>query len=592
MRIRKLWPWSKKPDESPDDMPLDYGAHYEAAGVPGELQYPTATIGQIFDQTAHRYGDNTAVIYAGTETTYAQLLEQVNRLAAGLFQIGVRPGDRVMMTLPNCTPFLVAFLAAQKLGAVIVNAGPLMGKDDLKKLLVMTEPSAVIGLDLQAEILAEAGQTLTDVRWVWVSLAEYVGFWKGIGYRLKRWTSHPHIREGQPQITMDELCATAPSRPPTITPDVDDLAILQPTGGTTGVLKVARLTHRNLLSNAAQTTAWCGLRTGQERVLGILPMFHVYGLSTCLISTIYNGATIILLTRFRAKQLIETVLAQRPTILPLVPAIIDAVCDEAEADRELVDALHDAIHDRLILSGAAPLMAATGRRFEQLFGAPIVQGYGLTEASPVTHTNPVDRPRAGSIGLPLPDTLVRVMDLTDKSKPAAEGAPGELLISGPQVMLGYLGNDDANERMLSIDASGRRWLHTGDVVRVDSEGYFFVVDREKDMINRAGMKVWPAKVERVLRMSPRVQDVAVVGEADESHTEIVVAHVVVDPPTEDATQLITELRALAREHLAPYEVPATFHFVQTLPRSGLGKMLKHQLTAADPGGDPTKETGD
>ncbi|MDX1563962.1 MAG: AMP-binding protein [Phycisphaeraceae bacterium] len=584
LKIRKIWPFFRKSKEVSDDSrPLDYSAHYEAVGVPSNLHYPATTLGEVLDQTARRYGDNPAVIYGPTTLTYKQLRKKVDRTAAGLVQLGVRPGDRVVLTLPNCTPYMVLFLAVQKIGAVVVNAGPLMGKDDLKKLLTMTEPTAVVGLDLQSEMLADAGAELIDVRWIWVSLAEYIGFWKRLGYHVKRWSTHPKIPEHQEQTTLEKMRQIAPSRPPSIDPKMDDVALLQPTGGTTGVLKVAQLTHRNLLANAAQTTAWTGLRSGQESVLGILPMFHVYGLSTCLVNVIYNGAAVILMTRFRAQALIEKILKHRPSVLPLVPAIIDAVCDEVEGDAELQEKLRAAIEGRLVLSGAAPLPAGAERRFEQLFGSRIVQGYGLTEASPVTHLNPIDRPRTSSIGLPLPDTLVRIMDLSDKTKAAASGESGELLISGPQVMVGYLGGPDANENMFSVDETGRRWLHTGDVVRVDGDGYFFVVDREKDMINRAGLKVWPAKVERVLRMSPRVRDVAVVGVKDETHTEAVVAYIVAETLSDDPqnTQLATELRSLSKEHLAPYEVPGAFEFVKELPRSGLGKMLKHRLGEAD-----------
>jgi long-chain acyl-CoA synthetase len=385
-------------------------------------------------------------------------------------------------------------------------------------------------------------------------------------------------------LELSNLLEHAPSRPPTVEPDPDRTAVLQPTGGTTGTLKLAELTHRSLLANAAQSTTLMGSQPGQERIMAVLPLFHVYGLTTCLTGGIYSAATLILATRFQAGPTLELLREHKPTIFPLVPAICDALSNELE--READGAAPEPLHGlKLCLSGAAPLPEATAVRFQRLTGAQVVEGYGLTEASPVTHVNPPAKLRAGSIGLPLPDTRVRVVDLETGVRDVVPGEPGEMLISGPQVMSGYFANPDQTDLALHHDSRGDAWLRTGDVVRYDEDGYFYVMDRRKDMIIRSGMKVYPARVEKVLSAHPRVAEVGVVGRPDPVHTETVVAVMALThPPADrgkapepDHQQLADELRGMCREHLAPYEVPGVFEFVDKLPRSPLGKLLKREL---------------
>jgi long-chain acyl-CoA synthetase len=569
-------------------------AIYQRLGIPASLHYPTATLSEMLDQSAERFRDAPAIIYESTCITYGQLHATVNRLAGGMAKLGVRAGDRVLMTLPNCPEYLYGFFATQRLGAVLVNAGPLMGIDDLTKLIAKTTPRLIIAVDLQAPALCAAangaGPGVDDgvaadpnvgantdgadeLALLWVSLEEYQPVLKRLGYHFKLWQSDQRACRRIKQVTFDALLADAPPCPPTVAPSIDATALLQPTGGTTGTLKVAELTHRNLLANAEQLSTWVPMRPGQERVLAVLPMFHVYGMTTCLTTGIFNGACLYLLTRFRVGQVLDTILQHRPTILPLVPAIIQAICDElGQRPRPQVA---DAVRNRYVISGAAPLPPATGDRFEQITGMRIVQGYGLTECSPVTHANPPTEPRGGSIGIPLPDTRTRIVDLADPTKDAEEGQPGELWISGPQVMAGYFREPEQTANVITTDAAGRRWLHTGDVARVDSDGYFYILDRKKDMINHGGLKVYPAKVERVIMMHPKVADAAVIGEDDPTYTEAVIAKVVARGDGSDA--LRAAINTLCREHLAAYEVPHRIDFVKELPRSALGKMLKYTL---------------
>ena len=543
-----------------------------AIGISRSLRYPETTLGKLFDQTADRYGPVPALIYAEEEWTYAELAERINRMAGALAALGVRRGDRVLITLPNCPEYVMAFFATQKLGAVVVNAGPLMGPDDLQSLIVLTSPRVGIGLDLQAQVQCAAAEHTSIETWIWCSLQAYQPVFKRLGYRFKLWQSGDQTASCPNTVTLDKLLEQAPSRPPTVAPDVDDTAVLSPTGGTSGSLKVAQLTHRNLICNATQVTVGIRIRYGQERIMGILPMFHAYGLSTCLVSSVITGATLIPFTRFNVNEVLDAVDKHRPTIFPLVPAICEAISNELEKP----DAGHDFGCVNLAVSGAAPLPDVVAERFERLTGVSIVQGYGQTEASPVVMNNPPGHTRLNSIGLPLPDTDVRVVD-PESGEDVACGEPGELIVSGPQVMKGYFNNPDETQRVLRKHPDGRVWLHTGDVARVDDEGYFYIVDRMKDMIIRSGLKVYPAKVEKRLKGLDGVNEVAVIGVPDPVQTELVVAMIVPTEKNADEDALRDSIRDFCREHMAPYEVPARIEFVDEFPRTGLGKLLKYKL---------------
>ena len=553
-------------------------AQLDRAGIPRTLTYPTTTLGRMLDQTADRFGASAALVYMNKQWTYRELLAQVNRMAGGLATLGVRRGDRVLVTLPNCPEFVIAFFAVQKLGAVVVNAGPLMGADDLGQVIGMTTPRVVIGLDLQSPVLMRAAHHSTIENSVWVSLQPYQPVMRRLGYQIKLWQRESSNGDRIQHRTFSELLAQAPSRPPTIESEPNQVAVLQPTGGTTGTLKLVQLTHQGLLVNATQTAVWMGSRQGQERHLAVLPLFHVYGLQTCLICPIYTGASIIMSLRFQAAEAIELVRQYRPTLFSLVPAICDAVSNllEKSPGESKLDGV------RLCVSGAAPLPQPVAERFTRLTGAVVVEGYGLTEASPVTHVNPPGDPRTGSIGLPMPDTRIRVVDLDNGPRDAKLGEAGEMWISGPQVMLGYFANPEETRKALFTDAKGAVWLRTGDIVRYDEDGFFYVLDRKKDMIIRSGLKVYPVKVENVLRSHEKVADVAVVGRADPVHTEVVVAYIVRRNASHDAGALAEELRCLCRKRLAVYEVPAVFEFTEEIPRSPLGKVLKNRLRAMPP----------
>ncbi len=558
----------------------------DLAGIPRTLNYPSTTLARLLDQTADRFGEVTALIYNNKKWTYRELLEQVNRAAAGLANLGVRKGERVLMTLPNCPESVICFFAVQKLGALLVNAGPLIGQDDLRDVIAMTAPRVAIGLDLLAPALTQAAHGSTIEHFVWASLQLYQNVIKRVGYHVKLWQNRGSNGDGMEHIPLTTLLASSPSRPPSIAPTPSQTAILQPTGGTTGGIKLAQLSHAALLANATQVCTWMSCRPGQERVLTVLPTFHVYGLMMGLIAPVLSAATMIVTTRFDARATLELIRKYHPTIFPTVPAICDALCNLLERD----DERRPFEGMRLCFSGAAPLPQEAAERFTHLSGVQIVEGYGLTEASPVTHACPANQPpRPRSIGLPMPDTQVRIVDLDGHDQDMPPGQPGELLVAGPQLMAGYFSNPEQTARVLTTDAHGTVWLHTGDVVRYDADGYFYVMDRMKDMIIRSGVKVYPARVEKVLMGHKGIADVAVVGRDDPVHTQKVVAVIVPSIKPEHPAQFETELRAYCREHLAPYEVPAIFEIVEKLPRSALGKLLKKDLRQ---GPAPTKTSPD
>jgi long-chain acyl-CoA synthetase len=547
----------------------------DGAGIPRTLNYPKTTLGRLLDQAADRYPDLPALVYNHKRWTYRELLDQVNRCAAGFADLGVHRGDRVLSTLPNCPESVITFFAVQKLGALLVNVGPLMGQDDLRTVLALTSPRVAVGLDLLAPALTRAAHGSTLEHFIWVSLQFYQTVLKRVGYQMKLWQNRNGNNNGQgiTHLPLTDLLAQSASRPPSVAPDPRHTAILQPTGGTTGTLKLAQLTHAGILANATQVSTWMACRPGQERVLAVLPTFHVYGLTLGLIAPILNCAEIIMTTRFDARETIDLIRRYKPTIFPLVPAICNAISDQLE-HKEDAQPFHEM---RLCFSGAAPLPADAAQRFGRLTGVPVVEGYGLTEASPVTHACLEGSPKALSIGLPMPDTRVRVVDIDHPDRDVAPGEPGEMLIAGPQVMTGYYANPEHTTRSLTTDSHGVTWLHTGDIVRYDPDGYFYVLDRKKDMIIRSGLKIYPAKVEKVLAGHKSVTEAAVVGRAHPVHTQIVVAVVVPAVKPQDPKALENELRALCREHLAPYEVPAHFEFIDKLPRSPLGKLLKKDL---------------
>ncbi|HTP55906.1 MAG TPA: long-chain fatty acid--CoA ligase [Thermoplasmata archaeon] len=541
-------------------------------GVPAHVDVPDQLVTELVAESVRRWPDRPALLFYGARWSYARLWRESGRFAAALAAEGIGPGDRVALYLPNCPAYPIALFGLLRLGAVAVQVSPLYLGQDLGRLLESSRPKALVTLEiLYPHYAALAGSNPVPVVFV-ARLREFYPWYLKpfVNLVLRRqgrstaFPSGPSVRAWR-----RALRSTGPA--PTWRGDPGrSVAVLQYTGGTTGAPRGPMLTHRNLVANVAQLNAWYTTqRPGEEVILATIPFFHVYGLTVALLLGMSQGATVVLQTRPDIPELLKLIDRHRPTQFPGVPALYQALLDRPDLSR------HDLRSIRYCLSGSAPLPVELQRRFEQLTGASLVEGYGLSETSPVTHANPVaGERRAGSIGLPIPDTEQRIVDpaAADRSLPVGEA--GELAVRGPQVMLGYFEQPEETAAALRDG-----WLLTGDIARLDADGYAYLVDRKKDVIIVGGFKVYPREVEEVLFQHPAVTDAAVVGVPDVGHGEVPKAFVV---PRAGATVSEAELIAFVRERIAHYKAPRSVEFRTALPRSGVQKVLRRALRESGP----------
>ena len=540
-------------------------------GVPADYPFPEVPLTRLLDDAAASFPGRVALAFLGNELTYRELKDAVDHLAAGLAGLGVRKGDRVALVLPNCPQNVLTVYAVLRLGAVVVQANPLASEPELAAQLADCGARVVVCLDRVVEAVGRVRSTTALEHVVVTSLADYLP-WRArqrlrlplpAARRARRELSSP-VPAGADVVPFVRLLRTAaPARQTPVDP-ARDLALLQYTGGTTGVSKGARLTHANLVSNAYMNRLWDAEgRAGGEVTLAVLPLFHVFGLTVCLNASVLLAGTLVLLPRFDLDQLFEAVDRWRPTLLPGVPPIFKAVADSAHAR------VHDLRSLRVCVSGAMRLPVDVQEQFERVTGVRLVEGYGLTESSPSTHCNPLsDRRRLGTIGLPLPGTSCRVVDPDDPSTEVPVGTPGELLVKGPQVFAGYWGDTDTTG---ALTADG--YLLTGDIAVMDADGFFRIVDRKKDIIVSGGFNTAPSEVERVLRALPGVQEAVVVGVPDRHRGEVVKAYVVAPGADLSAQEVI----AHCAQHLTGYKVPRAVEFRDSLPQTAVGKVLRRQL---------------
>ncbi|PTA42668.1 long-chain-fatty-acid--CoA ligase [Micromonospora sp. RP3T] len=538
-----------------------------APGVPAEVPEPDGSLVDLLTDAAGRFGPRVALDFYGATTTFTALADQVARAAEALRRLGVRPGDRVALVLPNCPQHVVAFYAVLRLGAVVVEHNPLYTADELDRQLTDHGAAVAITWDKVAPLVAGRGAVRTVVS---VDLTAALP-------RLKRWALRlplPKVRAARAAMTgpapgaraWSELVAAAAPLPAAHPgPGVDDVALLQYTGGTTGVPKGAVLTHRNLRANAAQGRAWVpGLRDGAETVYAVLPLFHAYGLTLCLTFAVGIGATLVLFPRFDADQVLDAARRRPPTFLPAVPPVYARLATAAR-ERGV-----DLASIRYAISGAMALPPATVELWESVTGGLLVEGYGMTETSPITLGNPVaPTRRPGTVGVPFPSTDVRIVDPEDPGRDRAPGEAGELLVRGPQVFTGYWNRPEETAKVLLPDG----WLRTGDIVTMDADGFVTVVDRIKELIITGGFNVYPSEVEDALRRVPGVREAAAVG-VPTADGEEVVAAVVLDPAVAATPEAI---RTACRAHLAGYKVPRRIVVVEDLPRSQIGKILRREV---------------
>jgi long-chain acyl-CoA synthetase len=525
-----------------------------------------------------------ACIHLHRSTTYAALAAQARRTADMLVRLGVRPGDRVGIVLPNVPEFLATLNGIWMAGAAAVAISPLSVAEEVSALVATTGCRVAICLDVLAPLLWDGSPQPETV--VLTTLQDRLPRWQRPLYwlaRQRRFSRSCRRREGRMLWIDDELTRSDPAFEPVAQTTVDDPAFLLATGGTTGRPKAVVLSHRNLVANATQIHAWAGTTMGHDSVLAVVPFFHSYGLSSCALAGVSMAATIIMHHRFVPKIVVKLIKQYEPTVMPAVPAMLVSLNSLLRTRPLKFRAL------RYCISGGAPLDPQVAEEFAGHTGATVVEGFGLSEASPVTHVGPLDgSARPGTIGLPLPDTDAHIVDTATGRIDLPPGEVGELIIKGPQVMLGYLNDPEATARTIRDG-----WLYTGDLAMQDADGFFRIVDRKKDLIITSGFNVYPSDVEHVLRSCPGVADVAVVGVPDVERGEIVKAVIV---PKAGGQFNRRTFEAYCEQHLAKHRRPRCVEIVSgDLPRNFLGKVFRRKLREdradAVPKEQPTTEVG-
>ncbi|HEX9824744.1 MAG TPA: long-chain fatty acid--CoA ligase [Actinomycetota bacterium] len=558
--------------------------------VPETLEpYPEKPLFWLLEQAAAKWPNNEAVVFPvaprARRFTYRQVLDEVEQLARALASRGVEKGDRVAIMLPNCPQYVVTFYALQRLGAVPVGNNPLYTQRELTHQLKDAQCDTIITLDLLYPAVAAVRDEVGLKTVIVTRISDVLG-WpvnKLAPLKQKKEAKHegrswPPVPEGADVVWWTDLMkGSYPEVPPVEVDPMEDVAAFVYTGGTTGLSKGAMLTHYNAVSNALQTAAWfTAVEEGEGSIMCVLPFFHSYGMGAVMNVGIAKGLKLILLPRFELEMALKAIQKEKPALFPGVPRIYIAINESPET------ASYDLSSIRSCFSGAAPLPVAVAEKFEGITEGRIVEGYGLSETSPVTHINPLDgNHRFGTIGLPIPDTDCKIVDLDDPEKEVPEGGEGELCIAGPQVMKGYWNSPDATEDMIRVHKDGLRWLHTGDIAKMDPDGYFRIVDRKKDMILVSGFNVYPTDVEQVLYRHPKVQKVCVVGIPDETTGEAVKAYIVLKDG-ESAT--VEEIRQWTKdpEHgLTGYRAPKHVEFRDALPETMVGKVLRRVLVAEE-----------
>jgi long-chain acyl-CoA synthetase len=534
--------------------------------VPSSIPYPAIPVSTLMEMAARRFPDRPACTLYGKSITYSKLSRQAQRFAQSLSALGARPGRSVAMLLPNIPEYIVALQATWLTGATALQLSPLMVKEEIAKWLEATDCHIIVTLDLLAPAVMDSLRNGPLDHVILASLAHKVGAWRGWLYRIERLRRNGpfSLRENAQVHAFDHCLRNGHTRlAPKIVP-AEDVAVLSPTGGTTASPKAVMLTHRNLIANAFQLGAWSREEDGAGSILGLLPFFHAYGLTVGLLTAMAKGATIHLHPRFEIGAALEIMVKQRVDLIPAVPAMINAL------NRELKKNPTDLSFVRVVVSGASALEKNARAEFESYHPQHVVEGYGLSEASPVTHVNPIDeRNRQGSIGLPLPDTEAKVMDQATGLEELPVGAVGELVVRGPQVMKGYFDNKAETERALR-----NGWLYTGDLAKRDNDGFFTIVDRKKDIIKTSGFLVYPAEVEEALTSFPEVAEAAVIGIPDEEKGELVKALVV---PRQGAHINISSLEKHCLQHLSKHKRPRRIEIVTELPKNFLGKIQRRRL---------------
>ncbi len=531
-------------------------------GVPTSLEYPRVPLPQLLQESAESFPQSPAIIFAERKFTYRELQEKVDSLAAALNALGVQKGEHVGLLLPNSPPFVIGYYAILKVGGIVVSLNPLSVERELLHFLNHAGIRTLIVAEPLLPRIAEiAGQSSLEN--ILVScLREWA---KGKKAPEKTKLVTPFGRRKGFRFLEPLLEKYSGKKARFLPPEPEDEAVLQYTGAISEGIKGVVLTHENLVANTLQIRSWVvRARKGKEVVLSVLPFFHVYGMAVAMNVPIHLAATMVIIPRFEVMGTLQSIKRYRPTFFPGVPTMFVALSQEKNAEKYNLSSL------RVCYSGAAPLAVDILEDFEKLTGARVTEGYGLAEASPATHCNPVfGKRKRGSIGLPYPDTLAKIVDLETGEKILPSGEMGELCIQGPQVMKGYWKSPEETTRAIR-----NGWLYTGDIARMDEDGYFFILDIKKDMIIAGGFNIYPKDIDQVLAEHPKVAQAVAVGIPDRYRGETVRAFIVLKPG-QAATE--EEILDFCRKNLAKYKVPTQVEFRAHLPQASSNKILRRLL---------------
>jgi len=542
-------------------------SHYEAH-VPPSITIPDTPLSDCLRRNARRYPQHPAIIFFDHKLTFKELNDAVDRFAAGLQKLGVARGDRVAIFMPNCPQFVIAYYGTLRVGGIVVPCNPLYVARELEHQLNDAGAKVMVALSSFYPTVREIRHK-TPLEYVIVAnIKEYFPPHLKALFTLLKEKKEGHyvdLSQEEDAIGFQDFLAAAPPVPAPVRVQMEDTACLLYTGGTTGVPKGAELSQRNLLVNAMQCQVWLNTKTAGEIVLAALPLSHSYGMTTCMNHGIYAASTMILVPNPRdLKFVLRNIQKHRPTFFPGVPTIYVAINNYPDTPK------YDLSSIRACISGGAGLPKEVQIRFQELTGGKLVEGYGLTEASPVTHANPVNEGcRIGTIGLPWPNTDCKLVDLEDGTTEVPVGEPGELCIRGPQVMKGYWNKPEETAQVLRDG-----WLHTGDIAVMDADGYFTIVDRKKDMIIAGGYNIYPREIEEALYEHPKVKEAVAVGIPHPYRGETVKAYVVLK---DGETASEEELIRWCKGHLAKFKVPTAIEFRRELPKTMVGKILRRAL---------------
>jgi long-chain acyl-CoA synthetase len=546
-------------------------------GVPATIEYPAGPVFQFLDNAAQKYPDRACTIFHGAEISYKEMNAITDHIAGALVGMGVKKGDRVGIFMPNTPQFVMAYFGILKAGGVVVATNPLYTPPEIEHqandsgveiMFVMTNyyktiKAAQPKTKIKKLIVTNLKETLPPVvRFLFTLAKEKKG-----GFRVEG-----GLAEGDIWF-QDVLAKNANTPRPKLDIGSDDTALFQYSGGTTGVAKAAVAMHRNIIADTLQIKSWMtNLNEGGEIVLMAIPLFHVYGMVAGLLFAMSAGASMVMVPNPRdLKDVLTNISKYKATIFPGVPALYNGINNHPDVKA----GKYNLTSVKACISGSAPLLRETKEKFEALTGGKVFEGFGLSEAPTATHCNPFNgENKTGSIGMPLPDVDCKIISLDDGETEMQQGEIGEIIIAGPQVMKGYHNMPTETANTLRTMKDGKTWLFTGDIARMDEDGYFYIVDRKKELIKPGGYQVWPREVEEVLITYPKVMDVGVAGIPDPYRGETVKAWIVLKPG-ETATE--DELKAFCKERLAAYKVPTHYEFRSELPKTTVGKILRREL---------------